>query len=90
METMQTEQHIQNFLKDRICELLERPELSDDLMLDTQLSEVGMDSVMLVNLMVHIEQHYQIFYEDDELLEENFATIQVISDKIQEKLGLGD
>ncbi|UNK18922.1 acyl carrier protein [Paenibacillus sp. N3/727] len=90
METMQTEQHIQSFLKGRICELLERPELSDELTINTQLSEVGMDSVMLVNLMVHIEQHYQIFYEDDELLEENFATIQIISEKIQEKLGLGD
>ncbi|KOP65270.1 hypothetical protein AMS62_08435 [Bacillus sp. FJAT-18019] len=90
METIQTEQQIQSFLKDRICELLERPGLSDELTIDTQLSEVGMDSVMLVNLMVHIEQHYQIFYEDDELLAENFATIQIITDKIQEKLGLGD
>ncbi|GGF90583.1 acyl carrier protein [Paenibacillus aceti] len=86
METVQSEQHIHLFLKKAISSLLERPELLEELTADTQLSEIGMDSVMLVNLMVHIEQEYQVFYEDDELLEENFATIgkigQIINDKV--------
>lgn len=52
----------------------------------TELSQYGIDSVALVKIIVHIEQHFDIFFEDDEMVGENFENIQVIAERIVEKI----
>lgn len=52
----------------------------------TELSQYGIDSVALVKIIVQIEQHFDIFFEDDEMVSENFDNIQVIADRIVEKV----
>jgi acyl carrier protein len=79
------EQDIIQFVIERVADLTSRPELAEELNGDAELEDAGVDSVLLVNLMIQIEQQYDIFYEDDELLQENFATARVISQRILAK-----
>ena len=79
------EQDIILFVIDRVADLTSRPELAEELNGDAPLEDAGVDSVLLVNLMIQIEQQYDIFFEDDELLQENFATARVISQRILAK-----
>lgn len=79
------EQDIVQFVIERVADLTSRPELAEELNGDASLEDVGVDSVLLVNLMIQIEQQYDIFYEDEELLQENFATARVISQRILAK-----
>jgi acyl carrier protein len=79
------EQDIIQFVIDRVADLTSRPELAEELNGDAPLEDAGVDSVLLVNLMMQIEQQYEIFYEDDELLQENFATARLISQRILAK-----
>lgn len=79
------EQDIVQFVIDRVADLTSRPELTEELNGDAPLEDAGVDSVLLVNLMMQIEQQYDIFYEDDELLQENFATARLISQRILAK-----
>ncbi|WP_173137113.1 acyl carrier protein [Paenibacillus tritici] len=79
------EQDIIQFVIDRVAGLTSRPELAEELNGDAPLEDAGVDSVLLVNLMIQIEQQYDIFYEDDELLQENFATARLISQRILAK-----
>ncbi|WP_341185684.1 acyl carrier protein [Paenibacillus sp. FSL H7-0756] len=87
MDTMMNvnEQDIVQFVIDRVADLTSRPELAEELNGDSPLEDAGVDSVLLVNLMMQIEQQYEIFYEDDELLQENFATARLISQRILAK-----
>ncbi|OMF84727.1 hypothetical protein BK147_32900 [Paenibacillus sp. FSL R7-0337] len=78
-------QDIVQFVIDRVADLTSRPELAEELNGDAPLEDAGVDSVLLVNLMMQIEQQYDIFYEDDELLQENFATARLISQRILAK-----
>jgi len=79
------EQDIIQFVIERVADLTSRPELAEALNGDASLEDAGVDSVLLVNLMIQIEQQYDIFYEDDELLQENFATARIISQRILAK-----
>ncbi|WP_164779398.1 acyl carrier protein [Paenibacillus kobensis] len=76
---------IVQFVIERVADLTSRPELAEELNGDSSLEDAGVDSVLLVNLMIQIEQQYDIFFEDDELLQENFATARVISQRILAK-----
>lgn len=79
------EQDIVQFVIDRVADLTSKPELAEELNGDAPLEDAGVDSVLLVNLMMQLEQQYDIFYEDDELLQENFATARLISQRILAK-----
>ncbi|MFC5404216.1 acyl carrier protein [Cohnella soli] len=46
----------------------------------------GLDSIKVVELIVELEETFGIIFYDDELLFENFSTIQLIVDRIQGKL----
>lgn len=81
-----TKDKIIEFIKEQISGLLEKPELKDTLSIHDDLFEVGLDSVMIVNLVVQIEQGIDVFFEDDELMVENFNNIEVIANQIMEKL----
>lgn len=46
----------------------------------------GLNSIKTIELIVELEECFDIIFSDEELLFENFATIQRIVDRIQEKL----
>lgn len=78
---------VELFLMECVAQLTGKSELKEQLDEKTALQEVGIDSVAMINLVVMIEQKYNAFYDDDELLEENFSNIGVISGRLLEKLG---
>lgn len=55
---------------------------------DTQLDleEWGMDSVILLNLIVNIEEEYEIKVPDEKLLYENFSTLSTIYESVNKIL----
>ncbi|QJC53257.1 acyl carrier protein [Paenibacillus albicereus] len=55
---------------------------------DEPIRNAGIDSMQLIHLVVQIETAYDIAFEDDEMLLENFRTIAVIADRIVQKLGV--
>ncbi|MNW14236.1 Aminoacyl carrier protein 2 [compost metagenome] len=54
--------------------------------LSDPLVDLGLSSMAMVVLVVRFEEHFDITYEDDELLFENFATVQKIAECIMAKL----
>lgn len=49
------------------------------------LSDLGMNSVKSVELIINLEEKFNIFFDDDELLYENFSTIGNILSMISGK-----
>lgn len=78
------ENNIKIFVRKAVLELLEDPELEPVLIEDTKLEEY-FDSISLVNLMVQIEQEFDILYEPEEIGVENFDSIQIITKFIMDK-----
>jgi acyl carrier protein len=50
------------------------------------LTLIGLDSLRFVNLIVVLEEMYDVSFDDDEFLVENFTTVQKIIDRIHGKL----
>ncbi|MDF2921692.1 MAG: hypothetical protein K0R57_606 [Paenibacillaceae bacterium] len=75
------------FIRACVAHLTGRPELEHVLDEQGQLQEYGIDSVALINLVVMIEQKFAIFYEDEELIEENFSSLHIVAERLLEKLG---
>ncbi len=46
----------------------------------------GVDSVRLFDMIVGMEEAFQISFEDEELLLENFDTVRAITDRVRDKL----
>lgn len=76
------------FLRRTMATLTENPLLEQQLEDDQLIQEVGINSIKIVNLIVHIELNFDIVFEDEELLTENFTTLRVISEQIKKKLGV--
>lgn len=47
---------------------------------------IGLDSMSSVNLIVELEAMYNIEFEDEELLTDNFSTIRNILERTQGKM----
>jgi acyl carrier protein len=76
------------FLRRTIANLIEDPGFEHTLDDDQLLQGAGMDSIRIMNLLVRIETEYEIMFDDDELLLENFESIRVIADRILQKVGI--
>lgn len=61
-------------------------ETKQNISLDEELSNVGLDSLKSVALIVNLEECFDIVFEDEELLFEYFSTIQKIADRVAAKL----
>ncbi|KAA0782851.1 phosphopantetheine-binding protein [Bacillus cereus] len=61
-------------------------EIEREILFDEDLSMVGLDSLNSVNLILSLEETFNIQFEDEELLFENFTTVSKIVDMIDEKL----
>jgi acyl carrier protein len=67
--------------------LLDVLEITDDeIRLDDDLGACGLDSMKSVHLIVELEEQFNFAYEDEELIFENFSTLQKIIDRINAKL----
>jgi len=81
-----TRDEIRTFLFGTIAQLTDKPELEHQLSEDASIQETGMDSVRIINLVVQIEAEYDIAFEDEELLIENFETVSKIKEQVVRKL----
>jgi len=54
--------------------------------MDNLVSDHGLTSLTFISLVVAIEQQFDVTFVDDELLAENFETVQAIADLLKPKL----
>ncbi len=76
------------FLRKRMAELTENPDIELQLYDRVPISELGMDSVKTINLIIQMEKHYDILFEDEELTIDYFETIELFAKSILDKLGI--
>lgn len=68
----------------KVKEILGREQ---DISLEEDLATLGLDSMGSVGLIVDLEELFDIVIDDEELMFENFSTIQKIVDRVAGKLG---
>jgi len=56
------------------------PIKNTEILPDTELFKIGLDSINSINFALAIEKHYGITFDDEHMLGENFATIASIID----------
>jgi acyl carrier protein len=78
-------QAFKQIIIDKIRELLN---WSDELILDTDLRNNGLDSIKTIELIVIFETTFDIQIEDQDLLVENFSTVNRILSLLTEKYGV--
>ncbi|MFC4102462.1 acyl carrier protein [Paenibacillus xanthanilyticus] len=80
-------EEIKRFVRNSVASLSKNPPAAGELDEDAPIQSAGIDSMQLINLVVQLELHYDLVFEDDEMLLENFKTIAIIADSIVVKLG---
>ncbi len=53
---------------------------------ETPMVEHGVDSLGTTNIVVHLEQHYQIQIDDSEITRANLGSVQSLVDFLDKKL----
>lgn len=74
-----------DYLRSKIAEMTENPELEEQADNYAQIRDMGMDSLRIVQLIVHIEQHFDIAFDDEELVIDFFSTIDQFASSIAGK-----
>ncbi|WP_138754339.1 acyl carrier protein [Paenibacillus sinopodophylli] len=74
------------YLKKKIAEMTDNPVLEFDADIYAQIRDMGVDSLRMIQLLVHIEQHFDIAFDDDELIIDYFATIDQFAASIARKM----
>jgi acyl carrier protein len=59
----------------------------DDIPLDADLANLGLNSIKFISLTVELEKLYNITFDDNELLYDSFSTINNIIERIFLKIG---
>lgn len=62
------------------------PEIIKELSPDETLNRIGVDSVNFIEIVISIEEEFNIAFEDDELLLQNLNTINKLKSIISNKL----
>ncbi len=81
--TQWTREQIAEYVRQQIKEQLE---LTEEPGPEEELASYGMDSFASMSLVVAFETNFNIVFEDEELLFENFTTVQAMVDRIYGKL----
>ena len=85
---MEQDKCIEDSLKDMIVERLFLPvepaEIGND---DSLMETYDVDSVRLLEIVVGLEEVFDISLEDDEFSLERFESVKAIADLVREKLG---
>ena len=56
-----------------------------DITLESSLDALGFDSLSKLELIVALEEHFQIAFEDDDLLSEHFQNVSTILEIVQKR-----
>ncbi|MHA7581393.1 acyl carrier protein [Paenibacillus sp. OK003] len=76
---------IEESITDELSELLGR---KVNLEKHTDLRDEGLDSIVTIKLIINLEVKFDIQIEDDDLLIENFSTLNKISNLLSQKYGV--
>ncbi len=79
---------VQQMIRSMIAAIVKKPELELQLHDAQPVQEAGIDSMLLIHLVVRIEAEFNIAFPDEELLQENFSTVAVITENVMKKLGI--
>ena len=71
-------------LKDELRQIITEVTEVDDIPEDTPFADVGIDSMMAIEIVADIEKNYEITISEDELTE--LTNLKAVYDKVQEKL----
>jgi acyl carrier protein len=58
---------------------------ASELSLDTDLNDIGLDSLNAIQLIVQLEETFDITIDDDELLYDNYDTVSKIIEIVNQK-----
>ena len=75
---------IEIMIKHQIKQMLVIPEI--EFTVEDNLSDLGFGSIRVLQLVVELEQLFDITFEDEDLLCENFSTINKISSCVKDVL----
>lgn len=69
---------------EKVTEMIKKYEVySDNNVTDLRL--LGLDSLKIISLIVDIETEFDIQFMDDELIVDNFSTVDLIASQIERK-----
>lgn len=69
-------------IAEKIRQIIEIDQLDSDQLLDS----VGFSSVSMIELIIELEDVFDIIFEDEELLTDNFKTVSLIADLVEIKI----
>jgi acyl carrier protein len=77
---------------DDICEIIKQQlqkivQTNSVFRTDDNSAPLGLDSLKIIQLLVHLEQTFYLEFEDEEMLSEHFYSISSIQTMIKNKLG---
>lgn len=75
-----------NIITDVTNKVKEVLQYNQDIYVNQDLAEIGLDSLASVTLLVELEEMYNIEFDDEEMLFENFSTITKINNLVCNKL----
>jgi len=72
-------------LKNELRQIITEVTEVEDIPEDTPFADLGIDSMMAIEIVADVEKDYQITIEEDELSE--LINLKAVYDKVKEKLG---
>jgi len=72
-------------LKDALRQIITEVTEVEDIPEDTPFADLGIDSMMAIEIVADVEKDYEITINEDELSE--LTNLQAVYDKVKEKLG---
>jgi acyl carrier protein len=72
-------------LKDELRQIITEVTEVEDIPEDAQFADLGIDSMMAIEIVADVEKNYDITISEDELAE--LTNLQAVYDKVQEKIG---
>jgi len=75
-------------LKDELRRIITEVTEVEDIPEDTPFADLGIDSMMAIEIVADVEKEYEITIAEDELNE--LVNLKAVYDKVREKLGTAD
>jgi len=72
-------------LKDELRQIIAEVTEVEDIPEDTPFADLGIDSMMAIEIVADVEKNYDVTISEDELAE--LTNLKAVYDKVQEKLG---
>jgi acyl carrier protein len=72
-------------LKDELRQIITEVTEVEDIPEDTPFADLGIDSMMAIEIVADVEKNYDVTISEEELAE--LTNLKAVYDKVQEKLG---